>query len=96
MNREPSCPAGSRVTLSIISVFGLPSFLFLSATFWIGPFSRLRDFTVVAVAVLMFIGANGAARACGGPALPWTPSDPGSPASALDLSDRRAMEEAGP
>ena len=96
MRREPTRAAGSRLTLSIIGVFGLASFRLPFAAFWSGAFRRFEVFTSAAVAVLVFIAVNGAAWACWGTALPWAPSVPGSPASAPDLSVRSAVEEGSP
>jgi hypothetical protein len=58
-------PPGWRVGVSVLSVFGLASFLLLFAAFWAGAYSMLQDLVVTLVALLVFVGINGSAWA------PW-------------------------
>jgi hypothetical protein len=57
---------GWRIAVSIVSVFGLASFLLLYFAFWAGDFTWIQSMAVVVVSILMFIAANGAAWASWG------------------------------
>ncbi len=63
---RPSTGMGWRVAVSVVSVFGLVSFLLLYAAFWAAPYSLLQSIVVVIVALLVFVAANGAAWASWG------------------------------
>jgi hypothetical protein len=54
---------GWRIAVSILSVFGLLSFLLLYFAFWADRFTGLQDAVLVLVALLVFVAANGAAWA---------------------------------
>jgi hypothetical protein len=54
------------IAVSILSVFGLASFLLLYFTFWGGGFTWIQSTAVVVVSILVFIAANGAAWASWG------------------------------
>jgi hypothetical protein len=64
--RRSVAEMGPRVAVSIASVFGLAIFLLLYFAFWTGSFSWLQSLVVVVVAILAFIGINGAAWASWG------------------------------
>lgn len=57
---------GWRTAVSIVSVFGLASFLLLYFAFWAGGFTGIQSTAVVVVSLLVFIAANGAAWASWG------------------------------
>ena len=57
---------GSRVAVSIISVFGLAIFLLLYFAFWTGSLSWVQSLVIVVVAILVFIAVNGASWASWG------------------------------
>lgn len=63
---DPSNGMGWRVAVSIVTVFGLASFLLLFAAFWAGPFTIFQVVAVCLVAALVFIAINGAAWASWG------------------------------
>ena len=96
MNSAAARSTGPRVALSIISVFGLASFLLLFAAFWSGWFSRIQDVVVVVVAVLVFIAANGAAWASWGAWFAGSPSSAGPLVDAAPPASRHAKEEENP
>lgn len=54
---------GWRVGVSIVTLFGLVSFLLLYFAFWAGAFVWYQNFAIVVVALLVFVAANGAAWA---------------------------------
>lgn len=66
--RPPSTSNGMgwRVAVSIVSMFGLVSFVLLYFGFWASSFNFLQNIVVVLVAILVFIAANGAAWASWG------------------------------
>lgn len=57
---------GWRVGVSIVSVFGLASFVLLYLAFWASSFNWIQNTVVVVVSGLVFIAANGAAWASWG------------------------------
>lgn len=63
---SPTEGMGWRVAVSIVSVFGLASFVLLYFAFWATTFSWLQNLAVVVVATLVFIGVNGASWASWG------------------------------
>ena len=67
---SPSVPPvsgfGWRVAISILSTFGLLSFVILYFAFWAAQFSAWQSAAIVVVAILVFIGVNGAAWASWG------------------------------
>jgi hypothetical protein len=94
MNGEPTRAMGSRAARSITSVFAPASLLLLFAAFGAGRFDQLQDFTVVAVAVLVFLAVDGAAGASWGVTCFGTRSDPACSATAP--RPRRATKEGCP
>jgi hypothetical protein len=65
--REPvGAGFGWRIAVSILSVFGLVSFVLLYFAFWAGAFSASQSAVLVVVTILVFVAANGAAWASWG------------------------------
>ena len=56
---------GWRISVSILSVFGLVIFLLVYFAFWASGFSGLQSAVIVLASVLAFVAVNGAAWA------PW-------------------------
>jgi hypothetical protein len=61
--RSSVAEMGPRVAVSILSVFGLASFLLVYLAFWSSSFSWVQSLVLVTVAVLVFVATNGAAWA---------------------------------
>ncbi len=57
---------GWRVGVSIVSVFGLASFVLLYLAFWASSYNWIQNTVVVLVSGLIFVAANGAAWASWG------------------------------
>ena len=62
---------GWRVGTSIITFFGLISFVLVYLAFWANQFSGLQSAVVIIVSLLVFIGLNGAAWASWGARHRW-------------------------
>lgn len=56
---------GWRISVSILSVFGLVIFLLVYFAFWASGFSGLQSAVIVLASILAFVAVNGAAWA------PW-------------------------
>lgn len=56
---------GWRISVSILSIFGLVIFLLVYFAFWAGGFSGLQSAVIVLASILAFVAVNGATWA------PW-------------------------
>jgi hypothetical protein len=63
--KEETSGMGWRVSVSIISFFGLLIFFIIWLFFYAGTFNIYQNIAVVIAAILVFVGVNGAAWA------PW-------------------------
>jgi hypothetical protein len=57
---HPTWGMGWRVATSILTVFGLVSFLLVFIAFWSSRFTALQNVVLVLVSILVFIALNGA------------------------------------
>lgn len=67
---------GWRVGVSVATVFGFAIFLMLYFAFWAGSYTATQSIVLVLVAVLAFVGVNGATWASWGARPPTLPEVP--------------------